>query len=168
MSLFRAIVICQKYFGNHVILSQIQLFAPLLNMRRCTLWNNYYSINSYISLCRVDQVVRRADDTAGKLVEDDGFLGYGLILFFTMVLIVHAYTQHFLWVVYGSYYLHIGILLNYVTPTFDSSAKFTYKSKWKILKYRLFWTSIWRCSVKAMQIEDKNQNTGSTVNACTF
>ena len=38
MSLLRAIVICQKYFGNHVISSQIHLFAPLLNMRRCTLW----------------------------------------------------------------------------------------------------------------------------------
>ena len=37
MSSLRAIVICQKYFGNHVISSQIHLFAPLLNMRRCTL-----------------------------------------------------------------------------------------------------------------------------------
>ena len=32
-----AIVICQKYCGNRVISSQIHLFAPLLNMRRCTL-----------------------------------------------------------------------------------------------------------------------------------
>ena len=31
-----AIVICQKYFGYHVISSQIHLFAPLLDMRRCT------------------------------------------------------------------------------------------------------------------------------------
>ena len=38
MSALRAIVICQKYFGNLVISSQIHLFAPLLNMRRCTLW----------------------------------------------------------------------------------------------------------------------------------
>ena len=38
MSSLRAIAICQKYFGNHVISSQIHLFAPLLNMRRCTLW----------------------------------------------------------------------------------------------------------------------------------
>ena len=37
MSSLRAIVIWQKYFGNHVISSQIHLFAPLLNMRRCTL-----------------------------------------------------------------------------------------------------------------------------------
>ena len=29
---------CQKYFGNHVISSQIHLFAPLLEMRHCTLW----------------------------------------------------------------------------------------------------------------------------------
>ena len=28
----------QKYFGNHVISSQIHLFAPSLDMRRCTLW----------------------------------------------------------------------------------------------------------------------------------
>ena len=33
----RAIVICQKYCGNRVISSKIHLFAPLLNMRRCTL-----------------------------------------------------------------------------------------------------------------------------------
>ena len=32
MSSLRAIVICQKYFGNHVKSSQIHLFAPLLNM----------------------------------------------------------------------------------------------------------------------------------------
>ena len=38
MSSLRAIVIWQKYFGNHVISSEIPLFAPLLNMRRCTLW----------------------------------------------------------------------------------------------------------------------------------
>ena len=37
LSLLRAIVICQKYCGNRVISSQIHLFAPLLNMRRCTL-----------------------------------------------------------------------------------------------------------------------------------
>ena len=37
MSSLRAIVICQKYCGNRVISSQIHLFAPLLNMRRCTL-----------------------------------------------------------------------------------------------------------------------------------
>ena len=37
ISSFRAIVICQKYFGNHVISSQNHLFAPLLDMRRCTL-----------------------------------------------------------------------------------------------------------------------------------
>ena len=36
MSLLRAIVIWQKYFENHVISSKIHLFAPLLNMRRCT------------------------------------------------------------------------------------------------------------------------------------
>ena len=39
MSSLRAIVICQKYFGNHVIESQIHLFTPLLNMRHCTLCN---------------------------------------------------------------------------------------------------------------------------------
>ena len=38
MSSLRVIVICQKYFGNHMISSQIHLSAPLLNMRRCTLW----------------------------------------------------------------------------------------------------------------------------------
>ena len=38
MSSLRAIVICQKYFWNHEISSEIHLFAPLLNMRRCTLW----------------------------------------------------------------------------------------------------------------------------------
>ena len=38
MSSLLATAICQKYFGNHVISSQIPLFAPLLNMRRCTLW----------------------------------------------------------------------------------------------------------------------------------
>ena len=38
MSPLRSIFICQKYFGNHVKSSQIHLFAPLLNMRRCTLW----------------------------------------------------------------------------------------------------------------------------------
>ena len=37
MSSLRAIVICQQYCGNRVISSQIHLFAPLLNMRRCTL-----------------------------------------------------------------------------------------------------------------------------------
>ena len=40
MSSLRAIVICQKFCGNRVsfvISSQIHLFAPLLNMRRCTL-----------------------------------------------------------------------------------------------------------------------------------
>ena len=37
MSSLRAIVSCQKYCGNRVISSQIHLFAPLLNMRRCTL-----------------------------------------------------------------------------------------------------------------------------------
>ena len=39
MSSLRAIVICQQYCGNRVISSQIHLFAPLLNTRRCTLWN---------------------------------------------------------------------------------------------------------------------------------
>ena len=41
MSSLRAIVTCQKYCGNRVISSQINLFAPLLNMmmRRCTLWH---------------------------------------------------------------------------------------------------------------------------------
>ena len=48
MSSLRAIVICQKYFGNHVISSQIHLFAPLLNMRRCTLW--YYSLGQFCVL----------------------------------------------------------------------------------------------------------------------
>ena len=38
MSSLRSIVICQKYFGNHVISSQTHHFAPLLNTRRCTLW----------------------------------------------------------------------------------------------------------------------------------
>ena len=34
MSSLRAIVICQKYFGNHVISSPVHPFAfPLLNMR---------------------------------------------------------------------------------------------------------------------------------------
>ena len=37
LSSLRAIVICQKQCGNRVISSQIQVFAPLLNMRRCTL-----------------------------------------------------------------------------------------------------------------------------------
>ena len=37
MSTLRAIVISQKYCGSRVISSQIHLFAPLLNMRRCTL-----------------------------------------------------------------------------------------------------------------------------------
>ena len=37
ISSLRAIVICQKYYGNHVISSQIHLFAPLLNVRHCTL-----------------------------------------------------------------------------------------------------------------------------------
>ena len=37
MSSFRAIVICEKYCGNRVISSQINLSATLLNMRRCTL-----------------------------------------------------------------------------------------------------------------------------------
>ena len=38
MSSLRAMVICQKYCRNRVISSQIHLSAPLLNMRRCTLW----------------------------------------------------------------------------------------------------------------------------------
>ena len=37
MTPLSAIVICQKYFENHVISSQIHLIAPLLNMMRCTL-----------------------------------------------------------------------------------------------------------------------------------
>ena len=37
MSSLRVTVICQKYFGNHVISSKIRLIAPLLNMRRSTL-----------------------------------------------------------------------------------------------------------------------------------
>ena len=37
MSSLRAIVICQKKIWNHVISSQIHLFAPLLNMRHCSL-----------------------------------------------------------------------------------------------------------------------------------
>ena len=50
MSSLRAIVICQKYFGNHVISSQIHLFAPLLDMRRCTVclysrWQRSISTN---------------------------------------------------------------------------------------------------------------------------
>ena len=36
VSSLRAIVICQKYCANRMISSQIRLFAPLLNMRRCT------------------------------------------------------------------------------------------------------------------------------------
>ena len=40
MSSLCAIVICQKYFGNHKTSSQIHLFAPLLDMRCCTL--QYY------------------------------------------------------------------------------------------------------------------------------
>ena len=43
MSSLRAIVICQKYFENHVK-SSIHLFAPLLDMRRCTLWVWYSTI----------------------------------------------------------------------------------------------------------------------------
>ena len=39
MSSLRAIVICPNYCGNRVISSRIHLFAPLLCMRRCTLWN---------------------------------------------------------------------------------------------------------------------------------
>ena len=35
MSSLCAIAICQKYIGNHVISSQIYIFAPLLDMRRC-------------------------------------------------------------------------------------------------------------------------------------
>ena len=49
MSSLRAIVICQKYFGNHVISSQIHLFAHLLNMKRCTLCYCYDYIT--ITLC---------------------------------------------------------------------------------------------------------------------
>ena len=45
MSSLRAIVICQKYFGNHVISSEIHLFAPLLNMRRCTVLRSHESIS---------------------------------------------------------------------------------------------------------------------------
>ena len=37
MSPLRAIVICPKYCGSRVISSQIYLFAPLLNIKRCTL-----------------------------------------------------------------------------------------------------------------------------------
>ena len=36
MSPLREIVICQIYYENLVISSKIHLFAPLLNMRRCT------------------------------------------------------------------------------------------------------------------------------------
>ena len=46
VSSLRAIVIWQKYFGNHVISSQIHLFAPLLNMMRCTLWKSGYNSSS--------------------------------------------------------------------------------------------------------------------------
>ena len=46
MSALRAIVICQKYFGNHVISSKIHLFAPLLNMRRCTLWKQCKNLHA--------------------------------------------------------------------------------------------------------------------------
>ena len=42
----RAIVICQIYFENLVISSKIHLFAPLLNMRRCTVWYNYMKMIS--------------------------------------------------------------------------------------------------------------------------
>ena len=49
MSSLRAIVICQKYFGNHVISSQIHLFAPLLNTRRCTLCNMRSTLNYVLS-----------------------------------------------------------------------------------------------------------------------
>ena len=45
MSSLRAIVMYQKCFGIHVISSRIHLFAPLLNMRRCTLWHWYTSIS---------------------------------------------------------------------------------------------------------------------------
>ena len=47
MSSLRAIVICHKYFGNHMISSQIHLFAPLLNMRCCTLWYSWLQISFY-------------------------------------------------------------------------------------------------------------------------
>ena len=52
MSQPRAIVICQKYFGNHVISSQIH-FTPLLNMRRCNLCSSCFCrLGSVSGKCR--------------------------------------------------------------------------------------------------------------------
>ena len=53
MSSLRAIVICQTYVKNHVISSQIHRFAPLLNMRRCTVcvWETgitHKQLNEYV------------------------------------------------------------------------------------------------------------------------
>ena len=48
MSSLCAIVICQKYFGNDEISSKIHLFAPLLNMRSCTLWYCNMVLNHFV------------------------------------------------------------------------------------------------------------------------
>ena len=52
LSSLRATVICQKYCGNRVISFQIHLFAPLLNMRRCTLCIYVHFIYITLSLKR--------------------------------------------------------------------------------------------------------------------
>ena len=58
MSPLRAIVICQKYFGNHVKSSQIHPFAPLLNMRRCTLGVSEINlISNVISKMQLQSVI---------------------------------------------------------------------------------------------------------------
>ena len=54
MSSLRAIVICQKYCGDRVISSQIHLFAPLLNMRRCTLCTYIEGFLSFVGYDKVD------------------------------------------------------------------------------------------------------------------
>ena len=46
-------VICQKYCGNRVMSPQIHVFAPLLNMRRCTLCELMVLIIAKVSRSKV-------------------------------------------------------------------------------------------------------------------
>ena len=68
MSSLLTIVLCQKYFGNHVISSQIHLFAPLFIMRRCTLCNTDLNTNENMLLAGLQHQRGDSNDVGCKFL----------------------------------------------------------------------------------------------------
>ena len=92
MSSLRAIVICQKYCGNRMISSQIHLSAPLLNIRRCTLWVSFQS--SSIVQAQIADMTQRISSVIIFVVNLSYFLTYlisnrGLITSRTLRMLAH-------------------------------------------------------------------------------